>query len=53
MINALEEKIRTIDSYIQKLDNSISNKDVAQAKNLQDEIIAVTRPMITRILFDR
>ncbi len=41
MINALEEKIRTIDSYIQKLDNSISNKDVAQAKNLQDEIIAV------------
>lgn len=41
MANGMEEKIRTIDSYIQKLDDSIKNRNSTHALRLENEIVAV------------
>ena len=42
----MEEKIRTIDGYIEHLEDSISTGDSKKAENLQTEIIAVFEPEI-------
>ena len=42
----MEEKIRTIDGYIEHLEDSISTGDSKKAENLQTEIIAVYEPEI-------
>ena len=46
MTHSMEEKIRTIDGYIEHLEDSISTGDSKKAKNLQTEIIAVYEPEI-------
>ena len=46
MTHSMEEKIRTIDGYIEHLEDSISTGDSEKAKNLQTEIIAVYEPEI-------
>lgn len=46
MTHSMEEKIRTIDGYIEHLEDSISTGDSKKAENLQTEIIAVYEPEI-------
>ena len=46
MTHSMEEKIRTIDGYIEHLEDSISTSDSKKAENLQTEIIAVYEPEI-------
>lgn len=46
MTHSMEEKIRTIDGYIEQLEDSISTGDSKKAENLQTEIIAVYEPEI-------
>ena len=46
MTHSMEEKIRTIDGYIEHLEDSISTGDSKKAENLQTEIIAVFEPEI-------
>lgn len=46
MTHSMEEKIRTIDGYIEYLEDSISTGDSKKAENLQTEIIAVFEPEI-------
>ena len=46
MTHSMEEIIRTIDGYIEHLEDSISTGDSKKAENLQTEIIAVFEPEI-------
>lgn len=49
MANALDEKLNLIQEYIDRLDECISDKNFAQTKELQKEIISVFRTEIAGI----
>lgn len=46
MTHSMEEKLQMLESYINKLDTAVSENDIAKARSLQREIIAVYDPEI-------
>ena len=46
MTHFMEEKLQMLESYINKLDTAVSENDIAKARALQREIIAVYDPEI-------
>lgn len=49
MTHSMEEKLQMLESYINKLDTAVSENDIAKARSLQREIIAVYEPEIASL----
>lgn len=46
MTHFMEEKLQMLEGYINKLDTAVSENDIAKARALQREVIAVYDPEI-------